>query len=141
MATQFVYPGRFDDHANFLPDDPAKFRAMRVKLAGKRAEVILRKPKSKRSLDQNSYLHSSTGPFRLLADHLGYDIEEVKYVLMGQCWGWIYSELAGREIPVKPSTSKMTVDEATYFISWVIPWAATEHGVSIPLPSEIEEYR
>lgn len=103
-------------------------------LVGRRVDVIVRKERVKRSLDQNAYLH--THPFPLLAEHFGDSIEGVKLDLMGQCWGWKTSPVTGREMPVKPRTSEMTVDECTFFIDWLIPWAATEHGVLIPLPSE-----
>ena len=34
----------------------------------------------------------------------------------------------------------MSTKDCAYFIDWVIPWAATEHGVMIPLPNEELEY-
>lgn len=138
MATQAVFPGEFDQRAVFHADDPAKFAAAKRKLAGKRAEVVLRKPKSKRSIEMNAYLHCENGPFRLLADHFGEDMAGIKYALMGECFGWVYSAAAGREVPVKAHTSEMTTEESAYFVDWVIPWAAQNHGVLIPLPKEVE---
>ena len=101
-------------------------------LVGQDVEVIVRKQRVQRSLDQNAYLHAH--PFPLLAEHFGYSVPEVKFVLMGECWGW--KKVNGKDIPVKPSTSDMTVEECTYFIDWLIPWAAVNHGVAIPLPNE-----
>jgi hypothetical protein len=90
--------------------------------------------KSQRSLDQNAYLHAAVFP--PIAEHCGYSIPECKLVLMGECWGWKHDTLSGRDLPIKPSTSEMTVEDATYFIDWVIPWAATELGVVVELPNE-----
>lgn len=95
--------------------------------------LTVEKLKRQRSLDQNAYLHAI--PFPILAEHFGYTIPEVKLVLMGECWGW--QQIAGHEIPLKPSTSEMSVEECQYFIDWLIPWAMTEHDVALPLPNEV----
>lgn len=139
MAAQFVFPGEVSEAAKprIAPEHLERYRATLAKLAGKRVEFVLRKPKSKRSLDMNAYLHASTGPFRLLADHFGEDMTGIKTALAGECFGWIYSKAAGREVPIKPHTSEWTIEESKYFVDWVIPWAATEHGVIIPLPGEV----
>lgn len=100
-------------------------------------DVLIREHQEQRSLDQNSYMHAE--PFPKVAGFMGGTIEEAKYTLMGECWGWKFSPLAGREVPVKPSTSSMTVKECTYFIEWMPPWAF-EHcnGLTILLPNEWE---
>lgn len=100
-------------------------------------DIIIRQHREQRSLDQNSYLHAE--PFPKVAEFMGGTIEEAKYTLMGHCWGWKFDKLAGREVPVKPSTSSMTVDEASYFIEWLPPWCF-EHcdGLQILLPDEWE---
>lgn len=103
---------------------------------GEEIEVVIRRPKRQRSVDQNAYIHAV--PIPMLAEHFGYSIPEMKLVLMGECWGWQRNPLSGRDVPVKPSTATMTVEECQYFIDWVIPWAAVEHGVIIPLPNEVE---
>lgn len=103
-------------------------------LAGKDVEIIVRKVRTKRSIDQNKYLHAV--PFPILALHLGDSIEGVKFDLMGEKWGWTTTK-HGNHIPVKPHTSEMTVEECTEFIDWLIPWAMTKHGVTIPLPNEV----
>lgn len=105
-------------------------------LAGKPVEVVIRKRRAQRSLDQNAYLHGV--PFPILADHFGNTIEEMKYALMGECWGWKLEKATGREVPVKAHTSRMTVEECSHFIEWLIPWAMINHGVQIPLPGEAE---
>jgi hypothetical protein len=135
--SQVVFPGEFDAGAKFLPADPARFLAVRRKLAGRKVEVVLRRPKSKRSIEMNKYLHCETGPFRLLAEHFGEDIPGVKLALMGECFGWVWSKAAGREVPIKGHSSEMTIEESKYFVDWVIPWAAMNHGVEIPLPNEV----
>jgi hypothetical protein len=138
MAAQFVFPGSVDEQARpqIEAEHKPRYRETLRALAGKRIELVLRKPKSKRSIEMNAYLHCETGPFRLLAEHFGEDVTGVKYALMGECFGWVYSEAAKREVPIKAHTSEMTIEESKYFVDWVIPWAAREHGVLIPLPNE-----
>lgn len=136
MAAQFVFPGRVTDAGELVIDHEPRYRETLKILAGKRVEWVIRKPKSKRSLDMNAYLHSETGPFRLLAEHFGDSIEGVKYDLMGECFGWVAGPVSGKLIPVKAHSSDMTIEESKYFVDWVIPWAAQNHGVVIELPGE-----
>jgi hypothetical protein len=103
-------------------------------LAGKAVEVIVRKERLQRTLDQNAYLHAV--PFPMLASHIGDSVEGVKFDLMGECWGWTTTK-GGHYIPIKPHTSDMSVEECSQFIDWLIPWAMTTHGVDIPLPNEV----
>ena len=105
-------------------------------LIGKPVEVTVKGKRRQRSLDQNSYLHAAVFP--PLAEKFGNTIDEVKYALMGECFGWKRDPISGREVPIKPHTSDMTVEEARQFIDWVIPWAMTEYEVTIYLPNEIE---
>lgn len=115
-------------------ENPSAFRRALEKHAGQRVAVTMRKPKEKRTLDMNAYLHK--WPFPLLADHFGDSVEGVKYDLMGEFFGWKPGPVSGRMVPVKAHTSDMTKEESSRFLDWLIPWAMTEHGVRIPLPNE-----
>ncbi len=92
-------------------------------LTGRVIEVVVRRRRSRRSVDQNAYIHAV--PVAMLAGHFGYMVPEMKLVLMGECWGWRHDPVSGKEIPIKPHTSDMSIEECTHFIEWVIPWAAT----------------
>jgi hypothetical protein len=94
--------------------------------------IIIKDQAAKRTLDQNAYLHA--GPFQVLAEFFGESVEQTKYVLMGECFGWTRDAITQREIPVKPSTSSMTVEECTFFIDWLIPWAQEKFDITLPLP-------
>lgn len=101
-------------------------------------DLVLKPHQAQRSLDQNAYLHAE--PFPKLARHFGCSVEQVKHDLMGECFGWVESKIApGRLVPFMPHTSQMTVKQCTFFIDWLIPWALTEHGVSITLPDEWQQ--
>lgn len=138
MAAQFVFPARVNDGGvpSIEAEHKPRYRSTLQQLAGKRIEFVIRKPKSKRSLDMNAYLHSTNGPFRLLAEHFGEDLAGIKYALAGECFGWVYSKAFGREVPIKPHSSDWSVEDSKYFVDWVIPFGA-QHGVLIPLPGEV----
>jgi hypothetical protein len=97
--------------------------------------LVVRPVQRKRSLEQNAYWHACVFP--PIAEWSGDDIEGTKLSLMGACWGWKVDKLTGHEVPVKPHTSSMTVEEGVYFTDWVIPWAALNcNGLQIMLPGE-----
>jgi hypothetical protein len=131
-----LFLGRVLPGGLLVLDRPKDYaRAVRA-LAGSFIEVTIRKQRTQRSLDQNAYLHSV--PFPLLAAHFGESVEGIKYALMGEKWGWKTSPLNPfQQVPVRPHSSSMTVAEASEFIEWLVSWAMTEHGVSIPLPGEV----
>lgn len=104
---------------------------------GHQIDVIVRKHKRQRSLDQNAYLHAE--PFPKLAAKWGESIARTKLICMGAFWGWEPVNVGGNIkvlLPVKAHTSDMTVEECTTFIDWLLPWAMDEHDVAIRLPDE-----
>lgn len=133
----FVFGALVEDGRIVFDDRTAFDRRLRS-LTGKRIELLIRKPRSKRSLAMNAYLHHENGPIRLLAEYFGDSIEGTKYALMGECFGWVKSHASSNLVPAKAHTSEMTREESKYFVDWVIPWAAQlpGGGVMIPLPNE-----
>ncbi len=131
-----VFSGRVLPGGLLVLDRPKDYARYVRSLHGRFVDVIVRKQRVQRSLDQNAYLHAVVFP--ILADYFGDSVEGVKYDLMGEKWGLKPSIIEpSRLVPIKPSTSSMTVEECSAFIEWVIPWALTEHGVEIPLPNEV----
>lgn len=133
MGVTPVFSGRVLPGGLLVLDRRADYARHLRSLRGRFVEVIVRKQRTQRSLDQNAFLHAVVFP--MLGDHFGYTIPEVKLVLMGECFGW--KSLGAHEIPIQPSTSAMSVEDCTRFIEWVIPWAMVNHNVSIPLPNEV----
>lgn len=132
MSTQAVFPGAFDEGAAFRPDDAARFASFRRKLAGKRVEVVLRKPRSARSLDQNAYAHK--WPFAMIAEAMGESIEAAKLCILGEKFGWV--EVRGHLLPAKPSTAALTVAEFDELIEWMPIFAMQTFGIEVPYPRE-----
>lgn len=99
---------------------------------GKVVEVVIRRPKAQRSLDQNAYWWAE--PVKVLAEFCGYTESQMHYALLGECFGYEPGP-GGQPIPIKPSSSELTVEEFTHLIEWVQQWAATELGVDIAPPA------
>jgi len=125
-------------------DNSERWRRAIRKLDGGRFELTFVREKSKRSLDQNAYLHAV--PLPMLAEEFGYDkheIPQLKLSLLGEWSGWVDRD---REevftmktfTPNKTSTSDLSTKEFSDFIDWLIRWAAKEHNVIIPLPDEVD---
>lgn len=135
MAPQAVIPGDVNDAGKFVPRDLDLFRESLLARAGRATEVVLRDIKSKRSLDQNAYAHK--WPFRIIAEAMGEGIEAAKLCILGEKFGW--HEVMGKLLPIKPSTSALTVEEFSELIEWMPPWALEMFGSIIPLPNEVPE--
>ena len=137
MAEGLVFLGAFDGSGAFRPDPEHAARMVRArrKLAGKRAEVVFRRPRSKRSIEQNAYAHK--WPFRLIAEAMGESVEAAKLCILGEKFGW--HEVRGHLLPMKPSTAALTVAEFSELIEWMPVFAAEMFpGLVIPLPSEVD---
>jgi hypothetical protein len=98
--------------------------------------VRVKRASRKRTLDQNSFWWAV--PVKLLAEHCGYTDTQMHYALLGECFGYTAGPIGGQPVPVKSSSSDLTVEEFTHLIDWVLTWAPTELGVTIPSPNEWE---
>jgi len=133
MAAQFVVPARVDELGVLRHDANGRFGEVCRQFAGQRVELVFRKPKSKRTLDQNSYWWAE--PVPRLAEHCGYSPNQMHYALLGECFGYTPGP-TGQAIPVKASSSDLSVEEFRHLIDWVLVWAPSELGVAIQSPDE-----
>lgn len=136
MAVVPVFHGDISADGRLVLDESERDRR-RVHLSslvGKRVDVIVRKHRTQRSLDQNAYLH--TVPFPLLAEEWGEDIETAKLLILGECFGWKETK-DGHRFPIKPSSSALTTDECSHLIEWIPPWAMLNFRVEVPLPEKV----
>lgn len=132
-----IFHGRVSPEGRFeLAEQERGLRQAYFKsLAGQSLEIVVRKERTKRSLDQNAYIHAV--PFPIFADYWGEDISTTKLLLLGEKFGW--RDLGdGKRIPLKPSTSDLSTDEMSEFIEWMPVWGMTDFGLRIPLPNEAE---
>lgn len=105
---------------------------------GTHVDIKIQKHKTQRSLEQNAYYWAVVVP--ILADHFGYEIEEMHEELK-LMFNPIQSKIdPNRKIggsTTKLSTVEFYSDENSY-IERICRWAATEYGVYIPPPKTDE---
>lgn len=97
-------------------------------------DVKVKAHKAQRSLDQNAYWWAV--PVAILAEHCGYEPEQMHYALLGEWRGYVDGP-RGEKVPRCCASSKLTTAEFTELIEWVQRWAATELNCQIPAPNEV----
>ena len=98
-------------------------------LIGQRVEVIIRKPRTKRSDVQNSYYWGVV--IELLSKELGYDKDELHEILK---YKFLQSNAMG--MPYIKSTTKLSTGEFEEYLSKIKRWAAESLHIVIPDPYE-----
>ncbi len=98
-------------------------------LIGQRVEVIIRKPRTKRSDVQNSYYWGVV--IELLSKELGYDKDEMHEILK---YKFLQSNAMG--MPYIKSTTKLSTGEFEEYLSKIKQWAAEFLHIVIPDPNE-----
>ena len=99
--------------------------------------VTIKEYRKKRSLDQNAYIHAV--PLKIMSDHTGYTMEEMKEWLCGEFTGWEVYEVFGlkKQRPIK-TTSQMDTAEMTRFIEFMQWFGSSKLNLNIPSPNEWE---
>jgi hypothetical protein len=133
MALVPTFPGDVSDDGKLeLPKTTRRDLARYVKtLKGKHVTVVVTEHKATRSQKQSRYWWAVAVP--LCADHCGYTPSQMHYALLGE-WGGYVDGPGGKPIPVKPSSSELTVEEFGQLITWILDWAPSELGVFVPEP-------
>lgn len=136
MALVPIFNGRVNDEGALVLFDTERTqrRAYLRTLAGKDVEIVVRKKRSQRSVDQNAYWWAV--PVRLLAEHCGYSDDDMHYALLGECFGYKVGP-TGHQMPNVSSSSRLSTEEFTRLIEWVLVWGPTEMQVDIPSPERV----
>ncbi len=112
-------------------DQPSRYLVRLSQLEGKRIELVIRKEKSQRSLNQNSYMWGVV--YEIISQHTGYTPEEVHEIMK---FKFLKTEKAGMEYV--RSTASLNTAEMGIYLENIRRWAAVELGCFIPLPNEID---
>lgn len=99
--------------------------------------IVISEFRKKRSNDQNAFLHGV--PLKILCDHTGYSMDDMREYLCGEWSGWEDYEVFGKK-KVKPilTTSQMDTKQFTDFLEWIQWWASSTLNIRIPDPNEYE---
>ncbi len=136
MSATPVFRGKVNAQGNLELERQVDFWKYLCRFKEKRVEVVVRRVKSQRSLDQNAYWWAVT--VEIMADYMGEERTAAHYALLGECFGYHYNEKLRRHVPNKGSSSRLTTEEFSQLIEWCPPWALENHSVNIPLPNEVE---
>lgn len=103
-------------------------------LEGNQVEVIVRKARSQRSLQQNRYYWGVI--VQMLGDHCGYTSEEMHEALKEKFLGYERSEET--ELLKIRSTAVLSPDEFVQYTNRIVMWAAQKLSVYIPDPGSVD---
>jgi len=114
-------------------DNPNRYLVHLSSLNGKKIELVLRRRKSKRSLQQNKAYWGIA--IEILKNHLGYDKDEMHHALK--------VKFASRTDPdtglvIVESTTKMDTKRFGEYYADIQRWAAEFLNCYIPSPNEID---
>ena len=100
--------------------------------------VQVKQYQRRRTLEQNSFLHAV--PLKLICEHTGYELDDMKQWLMGAAFGWEEYEVMGepRRRP-RLTTSMLNAEQFNWFLDWLEQWSSQELGLIIPKPNEVIE--
>jgi len=105
---------------------------------GTHLDIVIRKHKSKRSLEQNSYYWSVVVP--ILADYIGHDNPEDCHEDLKLQFNPVQSKLDPAKM-IGGSTTKLSTEEffcgETSYVERICRWAS-QQGVYIPPPTKAE---
>jgi hypothetical protein len=127
-----VFAGHVDERGRLRLDAADAFRRTLRTLAGAAIELVVRRQRATRSDAQNKYYWAVV--VGLLAEHCGYAPDEMHEALK---WKFLRRE-AESALPTVRSTTSLDTAAFEDFLAGVRAWAATDLGVNIPLPNEVD---
>lgn len=133
MSLAPIFPARIDQHGSLLLDQKADFREYLRKRAGQLVEVIVRKRRSKRSLEQNGYYWCVV--IAMSAEYYGYEADE-----MHEAWKLHFLRLEDpdHKLPTVRSTTSLSTVEMEEYQERIRRKTLEDFGAIIPLPNEVE---
>jgi hypothetical protein len=111
-------------------DRPNQVNAHLTSLEGQRIELILRKQKSQRSLNQNNYYHGVV--IEILSNYCGYEHDEMHEALKEK---FLSHQRDEKGLVKIRSTTKLNTADFEEFLEKIKRWAAIELNCYIPNPN------
>ena len=112
--------------------DQTQFSVALARLEGKYVEVIVRKKRSQRSGNQNSYYHGVV--VAMLSEFLGYEKDEMHIILRFK----FLRQVSEKGIETATSTTKLSTADMEDYLERIRRWAIQYLDFYIPLPNEID---
>lgn len=122
----------FQTQGNLYIDDIKRFKEYLKTFGNTRLDIIIRKHRNKRSINQNNYAHGVV--FKMIADELGYSTDDARDLCKTK---FLKKTMPDGEIIVK-STTVLDTKQFEDFLEEVRRWALEYLQLSIPLPNEVD---
>lgn len=114
--------------------DTEKANEYLASLIKNRSLIELKKINPKRTINQNSYLHSCFG---LMAKYTGFTIEEIKVIAKREFGSFMVYEKEGSKF--LRSSTELDSKQFTQWTDWVRVYGREQVGVEIPTPQQYKE--
>ena len=128
-----IFTGRVLDGGLLVLDRSKDYGRYLRSLAGKPIELVVRKQRTQRSLDQNAYIHAV--PVSMLAEHCGYTKDEAHEAV---AWKFLREGEPDAPLPKRRSTTDLDTKEFEAYTAQVKQFAAEELGLFIPDPAQVD---
>lgn len=125
--------GHFDEDGIWVSDNPKQFRSWLVANKDKKITLEGKRYNRNRSNHQNAYYWGVV--LRILSEHTGHSSDELHEYCKSK-FNPKHIEINGQIELIGKTTQEMSTIEFEDYLEKVRIWAATELGVSIPLPNE-----
>lgn len=122
-----------EDGKYFLPDSKSEWNAHKMRLAGHEVEVDMWKRRSKRSLNQNKWMHAFLRP---LSEASGYTVPRLKLLGLIEVFG--VDKISDQFVPIKTSTTDCDTQEMGDLCEWFVQYAAEQYNLVILYPDEFK---
>lgn len=117
-------------------DNPSRYLVALARLNGKLVELVVRRRRSQRSLNQNAAYWGIA--VEILSEHTGYD-KETMHEALKEKFASRRDEKTG--LLIVESTAKMDTKRFNRYYEDIQRWAVEFLGVRIPSPNECEPYQ
>ena len=128
-----IFQGRIEK-GKLILETPNRFRVYLSKHEGKPVEIIVRKKKSQRSLNQNNWYWSCI--VAMISDYLGYTKEECHFALRERLARNRERERNG--LVITESTATMDTVRFAKYCDEIVRWSEEFLHLYIPKPGEME---
>lgn len=128
-----VWRGHVTSDGQVVLDCGRDYDRYALTLADKRIELVLRPERSQRSTQHNRYYWGVV--VKMVSEELGYRPEEAHEALAHHLLPLGHDDA---RLPGRRSTSTLTVQEFADYVEACRQFAASELGLSIPEPNEVD---
>lgn len=73
---------------------------------------------------------------KIIAEHLGYDTEDMHKALAGEFLGYNEVKIKGRTVLIPKSTKSLSTKEFMAYAERIQRWAIQEYKINVPSPNE-----